>query len=603
MRRSDLRQRMQQRPALAKYLAHRQLLQTPTMKAVRFLQTLGLITRHSYSRDRGVRSLLSTLMDHQVSPEMEEPLTFEGDLKPGVSQNASLDIDGSLTYGPIVESEGVVGPSDYSIALGIPPKQTGPRGLERPEALNRSEELNTRPQNQRREDPAATHVLRVPPRVSLEELSRTGIASEYRVEPGVPASELEGEDLPVAEVMERTEETTTETKSPLPLSVKRSTPKPLPQSTAGSQREYRQQTKLESHSDLPREATHDGPAEIFASRESDRSPLAWLARLVEVARPQPDAEPIKESHHIGPPASTLRTAVVPNRLARGSQRRSFRSLAQVEQPQTLSQATRRFIKPLVGIDPANVPVYAGSSAAQLATKNQADALTTSEIVLLGPGHASESPEQLGVLAHELTHVARQRQPRFVPPIARQAPAQSVATVRLETMDEEVLARRVESRVIRAAKATEDRASSPEPVTTSKTESLLTPDELAIAPVPSESSAATPDWGGLPAPWEPLPEWMSTPVGDTVSSAPAAATRSAADISLADTSSSVSPGPVQLAGEGRSLEEDPHSAPAAVHEVQAAESVEQVAPDLDAMAQQVYSILKRRLAAERRRESF
>src|SRR5215510_2329581 len=110
MRRSDLRHRMQQQPALARYLATRQLLQTPTMKPMRFLQTLGLITPHSHFRDRGVRSLRST-----------------------------------------------------------------------------------------------------------------------RVEPGVNAAELGGEDLAVAELMERTEETKTETKSPFPLSANRFTPKPLPQ--------------------------------------------------------------------------------------------------------------------------------------------------------------------------------------------------------------------------------------------------------------------------------------------------------------------------------------------------------------------------------------
>ena len=254
----------------------------------------------------------------------------------------------------------------------------------------------------------------------------------------------------------------------------------------------------------------------------------------------------------------------------------------------------------MGIDPASVPVYAGSSAAQLASSNHADALTIAEVVALGSGYVSESPEQLGVLAHELTHVARRRQPRFVPPIARRVPAQSLATASVGTIDEEVLARRVEARVIRAAKAIDLDSSTPP--TAVGTKSLLPPEEIASAPLSFESSVPARDWGGLPAPWEPLPDWMSTPTGESISSAltPAPDTY---DISLPPTlSGSDQVAAVQRAGDERSLDDAASSGPARMNEVPAAESVKQVEPDLDAMAQQVYSILKRRLSAERRRES-
>src|SRR5205814_4871925 len=65
------------------------------------------------------------------------------------------------------------------------------------------------------------------------------------------------------------------------------------------------------------------------------------------------------------------------------------------------QSTRRFLEPLVGIDPASVNVYQAPHGAP-ATRG-ADAVTLGEDVVLAAGQAGSSPDALGLLAHELTH--------------------------------------------------------------------------------------------------------------------------------------------------------------------------------------------------------
>ncbi|PDV98953.1 hypothetical protein CJ255_21800 [Candidatus Viridilinea mediisalina] len=75
----------------------------------------------------------------------------------------------------------------------------------------------------------------------------------------------------------------------------------------------------------------------------------------------------------------------------------------------LRETTRRFLAPIVGLDPATVPIYRGAEAAQLAAAYDAEALTVDGAVFLGPGYAEDTPESLGLLAHELTHVAENRE--------------------------------------------------------------------------------------------------------------------------------------------------------------------------------------------------
>jgi hypothetical protein len=87
-----------------------------------------------------------------------------------------------------------------------------------------------------------------------------------------------------------------------------------------------------------------------------------------------------------------------------------------------------------------------------------------------------------------------------------------------------------------------------------------------------------EWGGLPAPWEPLPGWLeATSTGEQLHSPFQAL---AADTATAEPSAT---------RPQTQAEPDGHAAPPA-----------QVEPDLDALARQVYTILNRRLDLERRR---
>jgi hypothetical protein len=262
------------------------------------------------------------------------------------------------------------------------------------------------------------------------------------------------------------------------------------------------------------------------------------------------------------------------------------------QPTPLAETTRRFLRPLVGVDPASVRVYRDARADALASAYRADGLATGDAVALSAAHSEDTPATLGLLAHELTHVARQRNPSFAPPLARQLTASA-------TPDEEAIATTVETQVQTLAR----RRAQPEPTAPE-------PGQAAIPhPGPAPSAAAAPaqpaSWGGLPAPWEPLPDWLApaTPVARPATppaSRPAAAAKPAPAPAAAPADASPqpqagqAPAPVQLAQTGRALAEPPADAEPAPEPAPVPE------PDLDALARQVYGMLKQRLAAERRR---
>jgi len=288
-------------------------------------------------------------------------------------------------------------------------------------------------------------------------------------------------------------------------------------------------------------------------------------------------------------------------------------------PTPLPDSTRRFLQPLVGIDPASVRVYGDPAATQLTARANADALAIGDTVVLGVGHlvGAATPETLGLLAHELTHVARGREPRFVPPVAR-AEGRPTSTGNADTdpTNEEGLARLVEARVTRAAEAALTPEGQPTalpfgapvlpvaPVFGDQERADTTGEGTARAvgdPGRQEADigtdrAAPVGWNGLPAPWQPLPTWLDTPVAPEATATPTAAMRPATPASAASAMAAAAPA-VQLAEQGRALEEAAPAAPTHAAAPHAAKSPE---PDLDALARQVYTVLRRRLSAEGRR---
>ncbi len=274
----------------------------------------------------------------------------------------------------------------------------------------------------------------------------------------------------------------------------------------------------------------------------------------------------------------------------------------------LSQRTKQFLQPLLGVDPSNIRIHRDAIAERLTDAYQADAVAVGDDVELAAGHTDDIPETLGLLAHEFTHVVRQREPHFIPPIAHSTSTSPSRASWPSSTDDEKLAQQVESRVKRAAQNQVDQ------VTSIATEQIAHSSKVTS---PAQVTRPTRDaWGGLPAPWEPLPDWLVTAPAMAESSTPAHVVTSQPlsdvygvggnpviqlnahqgdeGVMAGDTSGNSG---VQRAGKERSLdgeeEQTETSQPAATRVPE---------PNMDELARQVYTLLKRRLDAERRRES-
>jgi hypothetical protein len=361
---------------------------------------------------------------------------------------------------------------------------------------------------------------------------------------------------------------------------------------------------------------------LFPPTNADRSPAAWLARLQHAGKaassvpPAPLVAPVKPG---GEPPSTpaqrpgargsrkgVTTRAQASTTAASDARTSSATTSPPEQsqsgerPTTLTDSSRTLLHTLTGVDPASVRVYRGPVAERVASTQNADALTDGDAIALGAGHATDTPETLGLLAHELTHVAQRRSPRFVPPVSQplhqqntahagtSAPTPQTLQSAASLADEEAQATQVEARVTRIAKGTAAPPHTIQPALPVESDAATAPaSEMPIRP------GARPAWGNLPAPWEPLPDWMATPAESSASGLQPASQPQSPSAS-ARAPSANTPG-TQRAERGRSL-------PAEVEEASSAHAREIAAPepDLDQLAQQVHAILKRRLAAERRR---
>jgi Domain of unknown function (DUF4157) len=255
----------------------------------------------------------------------------------------------------------------------------------------------------------------------------------------------------------------------------------------------------------------------------------------------------------------------------------------------LSGATRRFLEPLVGFDPGDVDVLRGDTATEFTRQLGADAAAVEGGVVLRDTANLESPEQLGLLAHELIHVPQQR--RFVSPKVTHASTAPVVgdTAASSWTSEEDRARLAEARVTRLAR-----------------EAPLS--QTPLSEVGSETSSVADRWQGLPAPWEPMPNLSfdapNAPSGNNVISLVGAGTSasawgdaaSAAPVSSTSVTAPASSGMASTSSGAASLADEGRSLPSA----EGGESGGAGGGDIDGLARQVYEVLKRKLRQERSR---
>ncbi len=281
-------------------------------------------------------------------------------------------------------------------------------------------------------------------------------------------------------------------------------------------------------------------------------------------------------------------------------------VADALEPTPLPESTRRFLRPIVGMDPSEARVHRGPLADAIAASKDADAVTIGRDVFVADGHADGQPETLGLLAHELTHVARSLEPRFVPPVARSF--DSIQT--RASSPEERLAMDVESRVINEAQARLDSGSSLESGSgeiSGPPSSFFDTNNTVQDGIPDSRAERSSDpWNGLPAPWEPMPAVNETRNSSgTATPAPNFSTPNFSTPSFSAPSftapsafsSSDAGGAVAQTAE-RSRDVDAGSGGA--HTDHAPDAKGAPKQDMDALARQVYAILKRKLDAERRR---
>jgi hypothetical protein len=345
-------------------------------------------------------------------------------------------------------------------------------------------------------------------------------------------------------------------------------------------------------------------SQIFNRSQPERDIMDWGRLLFDSASQpaQPEApaptspaaqQPADTEPSLNPAMADHSTVAQATRAAQATQQpKALRS--RPEQPVQLAESTRRFLRPLVGVDPESVRIYRGELADQVTREQAADAATAGDAILLAPGnHDETAPQTLGLLAHELTHVARQRTRRFVPPIVRGRVG--------ETADEEVIARAVESQARSAAHAADPVSRASQNLGEAPHSDLAgsTPGRLPSQQPASPAQDPGGVWSGLPAPWQPLPGWVTSAWGESAgldqaaghNSTATSASQSAASNAAADAATPA----FQLAEQDRSIENSAPAAPAS-----AAPAAAPAPMDMDALAKQVYAALKQRLAAERRR---
>lgn len=369
--------------------------------------------------------------------------------------------------------------------------------------------------------------------------------------------------------------------------------------------------EAEEPASAPSTAVNSAPVSRLASASPPASVGAENSSLATGHSTQAAMEPGTERS--APPQAAspapLTPKVAPHQAAPQQTARAGRGM---EQPEPLRPSSYRFLRPLLGFDPAAARIYRGPAAAAVAAAYGADAVAGNDVITVGAGNTEDTPRTLGLLAHELTHVARSAVPGFLPPVVRQLPA-------AHQHDEEQVAQAVEAAVSARAIAGGAGESPPAaPATAPRQLESVQPYtepqtvQPHVEPQPATTTtplAATPGAGQgtpapgprLPAPWEPMPAWV------LAAARPTSEARHVADPGGSPPSTptgaphqpGAAPPIVQAAPQHRSAPAQSGSAPAAPAPPPTAPA-RAPEPDLDDLARRVYQMLKQRLGAERRR---
>src|SRR5262249_23107092 len=137
----------------------------------------------------------------------------------------------------------------------------------------------------------------------------------------------------------------------------------------------------------------------------DRSPAAWAARLARAMRDSAGQTPVTPARVFAVDASTAVAAgpIRPRGQGRrrpssaasapGSRQASRPAVSEVQVP----DRARRFLKPLVGIDPMSVTVLQGSIPDDINAASRTDALAIGDdTIVVGADFAGERPSDLGL---------------------------------------------------------------------------------------------------------------------------------------------------------------------------------------------------------------
>lgn len=279
---------------------------------------------------------------------------------------------------------------------------------------------------------------------------------------------------------------------------------------------------------------------------------------------------------------------------------SEHTIASLDVPQvhTLSPSQRDTLRLSVGATVDGIRVVTSRLVDNALEREGADAVAGGRVIGMHQRIHPDTPQWTGLLAHELTHVGQQDTPGFVP-MALRGPNASTAIERagVEDQDTERDAELVESLVTTQLAARQNGRSDDDDIPSDALSSqrLSGADGHQDEPESRELSSRAPQdaWGELPAPWEPLPDWLTAP-GPLL----ALEEGSSAEPSGLESDSGQVAAPVQFARVDREPREEPDEGDtrAGSRENKSRES----GPDLDALARKVYASLRRKLMADHRR---